>query len=199
MRIGRYLRSVRSQLPVEVQADFDCALAGDALAARRLLNASPKRLIAHFAFLAFCRKTANPAYRELLKAAWQPSARHLLTGFWTPSTLRQMLERADFKRPGLRGPMTIYRPVVEVSVREAAAQLSWVRSRSVAVAEAAAARSARPRILQATIAPADILFIGEDGGGEIVPRRQPSAITVQSIERVPEGAGVRPRRSTSGR
>lgn len=199
MRNGRYLRSVRSQLPVEVQADFDRALGGDALAARRLVNASPKRLIAHFAFLAFCRKTTNPAYRELLKAAWQPSARHLLTAFWTPSTLRRMLERADFKHPALRGPMTIYRPVVEGSVREAAAQLRWMRSRSVAVAEAAAARSARPRILQATVAPADILFLGEGGGGEIVPRRQPSAITVQSIERAPEEAAIRPRRSASRR
>ena len=197
MRIGRYLRSVRSQLPVEVQADFDRALAGDALAARRLLNTSPKRLIAHFAFLAFCRKTPNPAYRELLKAAWQPSARHLLTEFWTPNTLRRMLERADFKRPALRGPMTIYRPVVEASLREAAAQLCWVRSRSVA--QAAAARSPRPRILQATVAPADILFLGEDGGGEIVPRRQPSAITVQSIERVPVETAIRPRRSASRR
>jgi len=197
VRIGRYLRSVRSQLPVEIQADFDRALGGDALAARRLLNASPKRLIAHFAFLAFRRKTPNPAYRELLKAAWQPSARHLLTAFWTPSTLRRMLERADFKRPALRGPMTIYRPVVEGSLREAASQLCWIRSRSVAVA--AAARSARPRILQATVAPADILFLGEDGGGEIVPRRQPSAITVQSIERVPEEPASRPRRSASRR
>jgi len=199
VRTGRYLRSVRSQLPVEVQADFDRALAGDALAARRLLNASPKRLIAHLAYLAFCQKTANPAYRELLKAAWQPSARSLLTAFWTPSTLRRMLERADFRRPPTRGPITIYRPVVESSVRKAASHLCWTRSRSAAVAEAAAAPSARPRVLQATIAPGDIIFFGEDDGSEVVLRRQPSAIIVQSIERVTEEAAIRPRRSASKR
>jgi hypothetical protein len=178
--------------------DFDRALAGDALAARRLLNAAPKRLVAHFACLAFTRKTANPAYRELMKAAWQPGVRHLLTAFWSPKMIRRMLEQADFRRPTSRGPMTIYRPVVEETVREASAQLCWTRSRSAAVAEASAARSARPRILQATIVPADILF-GESRAGEIVPRRRPSAIVVQPIERGPQEAAIRPGRSISRR
>jgi hypothetical protein len=180
VRFGRYLTSVKSQLPVAARADLDRALAGDALAARRLLIASPKRLLGHIAFLGYQCKTGNPAYRALLKAVWQPKTRFLLTEFWTPQVVRRMLARADFERPILYGPVTIFRPV-EASARRAAAQLCWTLSRNIAISEALRTNPANPRIVQATIAPADILFFENGGSEEIVTRYPLQAVVVQPV------------------
>ena len=182
MRVGRYLTSVKTQLPVDFQADFDRALAGDALAARRLVLASPRRLLAHVAFLAYQRKTKNPAYRELLKAAWQPKTRFLLTDFWKPQVVRRMLARADFERPALYGPLTVFQPV-KASARGAAAQLCWTLSRRAAVADAIRINPARPRIVQATIAATDILHF-EKGTKGVVVRRPLKAVTVERLRGV---------------
>jgi hypothetical protein len=180
VRIDRYLTSIKDLLPVAARADFVRALAGDALAARRLLIASPKRLLGHLAFLGYQCKMGNPAYRALLKAVWQPKTRALLTEFWTPQVVRRMLARADFERPILYGPVTIFRPV-EASARRAAAQLCWTRSRNIAISEALRINPANPRIVQATIAPTDILFFEDGCTEEIVPRSPPKAVTVQPV------------------
>ena len=187
MRVDRYLTSVKSQLPIGARADLDRALAGDALAARRLVIASPRRLLGHIAFLGDQCRTRNPAYRELLKAVWLTEARFLLTEFWTPQIVRKMLARAEFKRPTLYGPVTIFRPV-ETSVRKAATQLCWTLSRSGAIAEALRANPANPRIVQATILPTNILFVGSAGSEEVVTRRPLQAIVVEPVYR---GMGAR--------
>ena len=182
MRVGRYLTSIKSQLSNDDQADLDRALAGDAIAARRLIIGSPKRLLAHVAFLAYQRKTRNPAYRELLKAAWQPKSRFLLTEFWKPEVVRRMLARADFERPALYGPLTVFLPV-KASARGAAAQLCWTLSRKAAVADAIRINPARPRVLQATIAATDILHF-EKGTKGVVVRRPLKAVTVDRVRGV---------------
>jgi hypothetical protein len=182
VRVARYLTSVGSQLPIDARADLDRALAGDALAARRLLIASPKRLLGHIAFLGYQCKTGNPAYRALMKAVWQPNTRTLLTVFWTPQVVRRMLARADFERPTFYGPVTIFRPV-EASLRRAAAQLCWTLSRNVAISEALRTNPAEPRIVQATIAPADIIFVGNGGSEEVVTRCPPQALVVEPVYR----------------
>ena len=180
MRIGRYLTSVKGQLPPDAQADLDRTFAGDALAARRLVIASPKRLLGHIAFLAYQRKTKNPAYRALIKAVWQPRTRHLLTDFWSPQVVRRMLAQAEFDRPVLYGPVTIFRPV-DGSVRRAAAELCWTLARSVAVSEALRISPSNPRIVQATIASADVLLFEKSGGEEVVTRSSPLAVVVEPV------------------
>jgi len=183
VRVDRYLTSVKSQLPINARADLDRALAGDALAARRLVIASPRRLLGHIAFLGYQCKTGNPAYRELLKAVWLTKARFLLTEFWTPQIVRRMLARADFERPtALYGPVTVFRPV-ETSVRKTVGKLCWTLSRRLAIAEALRTNPANPRIVQATILPTDILFVGSGGSEEVVTRRPLQAIVVEPVYR----------------
>ena len=181
MGTGRYLASVKRQLPIDAQADLDRALAGDALAARRLVLASPKRFLGHIAFLAYQRKTKNPAYRELLKAVWQPKARSLLTAFWRPQVVRKMLARAEFERPALFGPVTVFR-AVETSVRAAGAELCWTLSRNDAISEALGADPSNPRIIQAVVAPTDVLVF-EKSGEEVVTRTPPKAVVVEAVGR----------------
>ena len=188
MRNSRYLTSVKSQLPPGAQTDLDRAFASDPLAARRLLVASPKRLLGHIAFLAYQRKTKNPAYRALIKAVWQPKTRHLLTDFWSPPVVRRMLAQAEFERPVLYGPVTIFRPV-DSSVRRAAAELCWTLSRSAAVSEALRISPSNPRIVQATIAPADVLLF-EKSGEEIVTRSPPQAVVVEPVRHGVGGTSV---------
>ena len=189
MRNSRYLTSVKSQLPPDAQADLDRAFGGDALAARRLLIASPKRLLGHIVFLAYQCKTTNPAYRALIKAVWQPKTRYLLTDFWSPLVVRRMLAQAEFERPVLYGPVTIFRPV-DGSVRRAAAELCWTLARSAAVSEALRNNPSNPRIVQATIASADVLLFEKGGGEEIVTRSSPQAIVVEPVRRGVDVASV---------
>ena len=188
MRNSRYLTSVKSQLPADAQTDLVRAFAGDALAARRVLVASPKRLLGHIAFLAYQRKTKNPAYRALIKAVWQPKTRYLLTDFWSPQVVRRMLAQAEFDRPVLYGPVTIFRPV-HGSIRRAAAELCWTLARNAAVSEALRINPSNPRIVQATIASADVLLF-EKSGAEIVTRSSPQAVVIESVRRGEDVASV---------
>src|SRR5436190_15100403 len=177
MRGGRYQRSVRQALPESARGYLDRAFAGDALAARRLMLMAPRRLRGHIAFLAYQSKLVNPAYREILKAVWHPPTRHLLTGFWCPQVVRRMLARADFRIPEFSGPLTVYRGV-HGSSRGAAADLCWSLSPQFALTAAEAA-SAEPKILRASIDPADIIYFGNrNGEQEIVCRRPTDAATV---------------------
>jgi hypothetical protein len=178
VRASRYLRSIKSQLPIEARADLDRALAGDALAARRLVIVSPKRLLGHVVFLAYQNKTKNPAYRELVRAVWQTC--DLLTGFWSPHVVRRMLARADFRSSTLYAAVTIFRPV-KTTVRQAATELRWTLSRSVAISQALKANPANPRIAHAAIAPADVLFFGGGAGQEIVTRRSLQTLIVEPV------------------
>lgn len=173
MNRGRYLKSVRSALPENAQADLDRAFSGDALAARRLMLIAPRRLRGHIAFLAYQSKIGNPAYREIVKAVWAPETRPLLTAFWRPQIVRRMLARAEFRIPQFSGPLTIFRLVRGGQVKKASAELCWSLSREGAIADAARTRPARPGILQATIDPADIIYWGESYGEQEIVGRGP--------------------------
>jgi hypothetical protein len=185
MKSGRYLNSVRCALPESAQAYLDRAFTGDALAARRLMIMAPRRLRGHIACLAYQSKIRNPAYREIVRAVWAHETRHLLTAFWAPQMVRRMLARADFPIPELSGPVTIFRPVSGAPVKKAAAGLCWTLSREVAVSDAARAGTEKPRILQATIDPADIIYWGNGRGEqEIVARRPVHPVVVESPSRI---------------
>jgi hypothetical protein len=188
MRKNRYLTSVRSALPEGVQADLDRALAGDALAARRLMIIAPRRLRGHIACLAYQLKTRNPAYREIIKAVWAREARHLLTAHWPPQMVRRMLTRAAFPIPELSGTLTLYRPVTNAETLKAAAALAWFLSREAAAAEAARSGAAQPRILQAAVDASDIIYWGNSRGEqEVVSRCPPQAIAAEPTD-LPRGA-----------
>jgi hypothetical protein len=178
MRSGRYQRSVRQGLPDNARAYLDRAFAGDALAARRLMLIAPRRLRGHIAFLAYQSKLANPAYREIVKAVWHQPTRHLLTGFWRPQVVRRMLARADFRVPQFSGPLMVFRPVDGSQEHGAAADLCWSLSPEFALAAAEAA-GAEPKILRASIDPADVIYFGNrNGEQEIVCRRPIGDATV---------------------
>lgn len=171
MKSGRYLNSVRDALPPAVRALLDRAFGGDALAARRLMITAPKRLRGHIAFLAYQAKLANPAYREIVRAVWHKETRHLLTGFWRQEVLRRMLARADFPVPALTGPVAVYR-VAGRRVTKSAADLCWSLSRERTLLDAIVANPGKPRFLQATIDPSDIVYWNDgDGEQEVVSRR----------------------------
>jgi hypothetical protein len=180
MRSGRYLNSVREALPEAARSNLDLALAGDALAARRLMIVAPRRLRGHIASLAYQLKTRNPAYRELIKAVWAQDTRHLLTAHWSSQMVRRMLVRAEIPVPELNGPVTIYRPVGDLPLKKAKAGLCWTLSRDVALSEAALADGGEPRILQATLDPGEIIYWGNGRGEqEIVSRRPVHAVIVE--------------------
>jgi hypothetical protein len=182
MKTSRYLQSVHGALAEGAQAQLDLALSGDALAARRLMLVAPRRLRGHIASLAYHLRTKNPAYREILKGVWAADTRHLLTAHWPQQTLRRMLARAEFPRPDLSGPITIYRAVSKVPVKKAAAGLCWSLSRERATAEAVRADAANARILQAQIEPADIIYWGNSRGEqEVVPRHPIEAFLMESV------------------
>ena len=172
---------MKSQLPTDAQADLDRALAGDALAARRLAIASPKRLLGHIVFLAYQKKTENPAYRTLVQALWQPKTCALTMIVWSPRVVRRMLARANFESSPLRGTVTIFRPV-KTSVRQAARELCWTLSRGAATSEALKGHPGNPRIVSATITRADVLFF-ESAGGRIVTRRRLESLVVEPVYR----------------
>jgi hypothetical protein len=174
------LKAVKSQLSATAQADIDRALSGDAIAARRLAITSPKRLLGHIVFLAYQMKTENPAYRTLMRALWQPETCGLMTLVWSPHIVRRMLARANFESAPLHTPLTIFRPV-KTSVRQAAMELCWTLSRSTATAEALKAHPCNPRIVSATITPADVLFFEGAAGGRIVTRRPPQGLIVDPV------------------
>ena len=174
MKSGRYLKSVRDALPAAVRAHLDRAFGGDALAARRLMIVAPKRLRGHIAFLAYQAKIANPAYREIVKAVWHKETRHLLTGFWRQEVLRRMLARADFRSS--RAPRAGDRLSAQWQRTEAkkvvAADLCWSLSRERALLDAIVANPSKPRFLQATIDPSDIVYWNNgDGEQEVVSKR----------------------------
>lgn len=179
MRTRRYLQSVRDALPETARDYLDRALAGDALAARRLMIVAPRRLRGHIACLGYQLNTSNPAYREIVKAVWASETRRLLTDFWRPQMVRRMLERADVRIPEFGGPVTVFRPFSGASVRKAAAELSWWLSLEAAMSEAIRLSTARPRLLQATVDPADIVYWGKCcGEQEIVLRGRPAHAVV---------------------
>jgi hypothetical protein len=187
MKNGRYLNSVRCALPDGAQSFLDLAFSGDALAARRLMVMAPKRLRGHIAFLAYQVKTRNPAYREIMKSVWAPSSRHLLIAHWPPQIVRRMLARADFRIPDLNAPVSVYRPASGMTVKRAAAALSWLLSRDDAIAEAVRADANRPRILKATIDPSDIIYFGNGRGEhEVVSRRPVPAHVIEEVKAVEE-------------
>lgn len=191
MRSGRYLSSVREALPEDARANLDLALSGDALAARRLMIVAPRRLRGHIASLAYQRKTPNPAYREIIRAVWAPQTRHLFVAHWSTPVVRRMLARAEFRIPDLNGPVTIYHAVDGIPVRRAATELSWTTSRDAAIQDAVKSDEKAPRILQATIEPADVIYWGNAWGEqEVVSRRPIHAPAVECVS-LPE----RPRRS----
>lgn len=182
MKTSRYLQSVHGALAEGARAQLDLALSGDALAARRLMIVAPRRMRGHIASLAYHLKTRNPAYREILKGVWVADTRHLLTAHWPQQTLRRMLARAEFPRPDLSGPVTIYRAVANVPVKKAAAGLCWSLSRERAAAEAINADAANARILQARIEPTDIIYWGNSRGEEeVVPRHAIEGFLVESV------------------
>ena len=203
MRVGRYLKSVKSQLPTDAQADLDRALAGDALAARRLAIASPKRLLGHIVFLAYQKKTENPAYRTLVRALWQPKTCAFTMIVWSPHVVRRMLARANFESSPLHGPVTIFRPV-KTSARQAAKELCWTLSRGAATSEALKAHPGNPRIVSATITRAEVLFFEGATGGRIVTRRRLERLVVEPVYREHRNAIAKPdelskKRRASGR
>lgn len=191
MKSGRYLNSVRGALSESAQPNFDRAFVGDALAARRLMIMAPRRLRGHIAFLAYQAKIANPAYREILKAVWAPESRHLLTEFWRQQVVRRMLARADFRIPEFSGAITIYRPIRGAQAKRASAELCWSLSRERVVSEAVRATSAKPKILQATIDPSDIIYWGNSRGEQEIVVRHPvqDAVLVEPA-RLVRGAGA---------
>lgn len=171
MKTGPYLKSVRSALPESARDNLDMAFAGNALAARRLMVAAPRRLRGHLACLAYQLRIGNPAYREIVKAAWAHDARDLLTTFWPKQMLRRLLARAEFQIPEFRGPISIFQPVRGGSIKKAAAELCWSMSRVVATRAAANSAVARPRVLHAIIDPAEIIYWSNlHGASEIVGR-----------------------------
>jgi len=188
IKTSRYLQSVHSALSEGARTQLDLALSGDALAARRLMIVAPRRLRGHIASLAYYLKTRNPAYREILKGVWSDDTRHLLVAHWPQQTLRRMLMRAEFPRPDLSGPVTIYRAVANVPVKKAASGLCWSLSRERTTAEAIRAEAANARILLASIDPVDIIYWGNGRDeGEVVPRHPIEAFLVESVahERAP--------------
>lgn len=193
MRSGRYLNSVREALPEAARANLDLALAGDALAARRLMIVAPRRLRGHIASLAYQRKTGNPAYREIVKAVWSPETRHLLTAHWSAQMVRRMLARAEFVSPEFNGPVAIYRAVDGVPVKRAAAGLCWTASREAAIRAAGRADAKAPRILKATIESAEIVYWGNSRGEQEIVSRHPVSAAVVEFVSIPD----RPRRSAA--
>lgn len=182
MRTGRYLQSVRAALAEGVRTQLDLALSGDALAARRLMIVVPRRLRGHIANLAYHLRTRNPAYREIVKGVWADDSRHLLTAHWPQPTVRRMLARADFPRPELAGPVSIYRAVVKGSAKRAAAGLCWRLSREMVAAEALRANPAGARILKSSIDPGDIIYSGgRRGAQEVVPRHPVEKFLVEPV------------------
>ena len=134
---------------------------------------APKRLRGHIAFLAYQAKIANPAYREIVRAVWHKETRHLLTGFWRQEVLRRMLARADFPVPELPGPVAVYRAMAGTEAKKVvAADLSWSLSRERTLLDAIVANPSKPRFVQATIDPSDIVYWNDgDGEQEVVSKR----------------------------
>jgi len=180
MKTGPYLMSVRSALPESARDNLDMAFAGNALAARRLMVAAPRRLRGHLACLAYQLRIGNPAYREIVKAAWAHDTRDLLTTFWPKQMLRRLLARAEFKIPEFRGPISIFQPVRGGSIKKAAAELCWSMSREAASKAAAKLPAARPRVLHAIIDPAEIIYWNNGhGASEVVGRHAVERFVVE--------------------
>jgi hypothetical protein len=178
LKTSRYLQSVQSSLPEGAQTSFDLAFTGDAMAARRLMNTVPRRFRGHIACLAFETGLENPAYREILRAAWEPETRRLLTDFRQPRIVRGMLARASFQIPEFASPVIVYRRV-DCSLRKAAAGLCWSLSRELAASSSALSlkASGRLRILRATLDRPDIIYWGNSRGEqEIVACRPVGAV-----------------------
>lgn len=182
MQSGRYLKSVRESLPEGARSNLDLALAGDALAARRLMIVAPRRLRGHIASLAYQLKTKNPAYREIVKAVWAPDTRHLLTVHWSSRVVRRMLARAEFQAPEFSGPVIVFRAVGDASVKRSAAALCWTTSRDAATLEAALADAVAPRILRAIVDPGEVIYWGNGRGEQEIVSRHPVRSVV--VERV---------------
>jgi hypothetical protein len=76
----------------------------------------------------------------------------------------------------------IYRPVANVTVKKAATGLCWSLSRERAVAEAVRADGANPRILQASVELADIIYWGNSRGeNEVVPRHAVEDFQMEAV------------------
>ena len=192
MKSGRYLKSVRGALTEHAQADLDRAFAGDALAARRLMIVAPRRLRGHIAFLAYQSKIGNPAYREIVKAVWLRETRHLLTAFWRPQLVRRMLARADFSIPEFSGPVTVFRPAAVAQAEKGAVGLCWSTSPEAAISTAARAGGIAPKILQAKIDPADIIYWGKSGGEQEIVSRRPvdGAVLVEPVSLIRSASAI---------
>jgi hypothetical protein len=178
MKTAPYLKSVRCALPDRHRPLLDQALAGDALAARRLMIVALPRSHGHIACLAYQLKTPNPAYREILQAAWIPESRHLIIDFWPTPMIRRMFARADFSIPVFAGSVRVFRSVCGGSVRKAAAGLCWTLS----LKQATRHKGHHPtKILQATADPSDLIYWGNRRGEqEIISRQPPNDIAVLS-------------------
>ena len=170
MKTASYVNSVRSALPDCDRPLLDQAFTGDALAARRLMIVAPFRTRGHIACLAYQLKTPNPAYREILQAAWTPRTRHLITDFWPRPMIRRMFVRADFLIPNLPSSFTVFRSACGMPIRKAAAGLSWTLSCEQA-AEQGGCRT--EKILRATMDAGDVIYWGNSSGEQEVISRQP--------------------------
>ncbi len=183
MRTASYVSSVRGALPDCDRPLLDQAFAGDALAARRLMIVAPFRTRGHIACLAYQLKTPNPAYREILQAAWTPKTRHLIVDFWPSPMIRRMFVRADFSVPVFPSSLTVFRSACGVPVRKAAAGLIWTLS----FEQAAQQGGCRPaKILRATVDASDVIYWGNSSGEQEVISRQPlKSIVVLPASRRP--------------
>ena len=149
---------------------------------------APFRTRGHIACLAYTLKTANPAYREILQAAWAPRSRHLILDFWPNPMIRRMFVRADFSIPTFAGPLTVFQSAAcGVPARKAAARLCWTLS----IEHAARHSGRRPaKILQATIEASDVIYWGNSHGEQVVISRRPMKGVVVLPAPPPRSASV---------
>lgn len=186
MKASRYLSSVRSALPENMRSHLDRAIAGDALAARRVMVNAPRRLRGHIACLAYQLKTRNPAYREIMKAVWRPEMRDLLTAFWTPLMVRRMLARAELPIPELSGPVRAFHPVLSAHARNASGGLCWSLSQEAAILDAEEAGAPRAKIVEMVVDAKEIVYWGKSRRGEpeIVVRHPSRGALVEASEMI---------------
>lgn len=170
-RLSRYLQSIRNALPGAARLDLDRVFEGNAAAARPLVEAAPRRLVGHMAYLAYLLKVPNPAYRELIGAVWcaEPGA---LADFWPAVTVRRMLESAAFQLPEI-GTGVIAHRAGTWDKRRLAAGLVWYPARHDALRFPIGPQRRRPAAIVTCFAEREkIIFWGESGGALCLVMRQ---------------------------